>query len=333
MQKTLLQEEQTQDLNEMASWGKRKDGQSYRKDKKSGMKKTGSISAGSKKLKSNARKIKKLKNETVYVEMFDENGMDYEEEITLGDLAAFHYDRRVDNKNNTFSQILKIGSTERFGQSGRDVVEIVKAAEELFLTKYGADGYQKVMNQLVNELDTGTKVDPDVTNKAMTAKEKEDEMKKNYKSKNGFKNNQYMTAFEKDKVLDDWNQFLKSDFDPQFFTERLYEHLHLHASFIAHFNRGVFYNTYFQEPERTLGFLKQFDADGKMDSVEYGYDGWLSDSTAGDLNKGMIVAFTPLKKKIYLVLRNESLGEDEKRLLSMQDKVKKKRERFKKTYG
>ena len=47
----------------------------------------------------------------------------------------------------------------------------------------------------------------------------------------------------------------------------------------------------------------------------------------------MIIAFTPLKKKIYLTLRNESLGEDEKRLLSMQDKVKKKRERFKNTYG
>jgi len=314
-------------------FGKRKDGQAYPKRTGSGLNKRGSTSAGGTKLKSNAKKIKKLKNESIIIKMYDEDGFDYEEEITLGDMAQFHYDRRMDSKNNTFSSQLTIGNVTAFGQSGRIVVDVAHDAEDKFVEKYGAEGYQKVMNQLVNELDEGTKVDPDVGKKAMTAKEKEEELKKNYKSKNGFTDSKFMTAFEKDKVLDDWNTFLKSDFDPQFFTDKLYNHLTAHASFIAHFNRGGFYNTYFQDPERTLGFLKQFDADGNMDSVEYGYDGWLTDSTAGDLNKGMIVAFTPLKNKIYLTLRNESLGEDEKELEQMKRKVSDKRKRFKKKYA
>jgi len=323
-----------QDLNEMASWGKRKDGQAYPKNRTSKIKKSGTINASGIKLKSNAKKIKKLKEQEVYVMMTDDEGYnDYEEPITLGDLAQFHYDLRVDNRNNTFSSQLTIGKVSAFGQGGRMVVDIVKNAENQFVEKFGSDGYQKIMNQLVNELDEGTKVDPNVDTKALTAKEKEEELKKNYKSKNGFKDNKFMTAFEKDKVLDDWKNFLKSDFDPQFFTEDLYNHLTVHASFIAHFNKGGFYNTYFQKPEDTLTFLKQFDADGKMDSAEYGYDGWLTDSTAGDLNKGMIIAFTPLKKKIYLTLRNESLGDDEKELEQMKRAVSDKRKRFKHTYG
>jgi len=333
MQKILHQEEQMQDVNKMAGWGKRKDGQAYPKRKASGTKTRGTTQSSGTKLKSNAKKIKNLKNETIYVSMTDDEGFEYEEPITLGDLAAFHYDRRVDERNSTFSSQLTIGNVSAFGQSGRIVVDVAHHVEDKFSEKYGKGGYQKIMNQLVNELDEGTKVNLNVVDKAITAKQKEEELKKNYKSKNGFKDTKFMTSFEKDKVLDDWEKFLKSEFDPQFFTDELYQHLTLHAGFIAHFNRGGFYNNYFQNAENTLRFLKMFDADGEMKSAEYGDDFWLSDNTAGDLNKGMIIAFTPLKKKIYLTLNNESLSEDQQELAELQKKVEEKKERFKKKYG
>jgi len=318
----------------MAGFGKRKDGQAYPKNRKTGTSKRGSTKATGKNLGTITRKLKKLKEETVYVSMYDEDGIDtYEEPITLKDLADFHYGQRVSNRDGTFPSMLTIGSVSRFGQSGRDVVDIVNAAEKLFVDKFGTNGYQKVMNQLVNELDSDTKVDPDVMKKVMTAKEKEDELKKNYKSKNGFKDEKFLSAFEKDKILDDWNKFLKSDFDPILFTADLYDHLTAHASFIAHYDRGGFYNYYFNKPENTLLFLKMFDAEGEMKSAEYGDDYWRTNSTGADLNKGLIIAFTPFKKKIYLTLRNESLGEDEKRLESMNDKIKAKRAKFKKDYG
>ena len=54
------------------------------------------------------------------------------------------------------------------------------------------------------------------------------------------------------------------------FTKRLYEHLHLHCSFIAHYNRLGFYAEYFERGEDTARFLSQFDSRGDCRSVEYG---------------------------------------------------------------
>ena len=54
-----------------------------------------------------------------------------------------------------------------------------------------------------------------------------------------------MTAREKEMVLTNWETFPKHGLKQQLFTKWLYEHLHLHCGFIAHYNLETFYSTYF----------------------------------------------------------------------------------------
>jgi hypothetical protein len=89
------------------------------------------------------------------------------------------------------------------------------------------------------------------------------------------KSTRFMTAEEKGKVLKDWQRFIESDFSMAKFTKSLYDHLIQHCSFIAHYNRHGFYSSYFEDPEDTMRFLKQFDKDFACKSVEYGMDYWL----------------------------------------------------------
>lgn len=103
----------------------------------------------------------------------------------------------------------------------------------------------------------------------------------------------YMTAAEKEKVLRAWELFLKSGLSQDKFTESLYNHLIQHCSFIAHYNRGGFYSTYFADRDGKAKFLSQFDCrikgrHGNPPSVEYGdlFD-WCSGDYA-DINKAMV---------------------------------------------
>ena len=73
-----------------------------------------------------------------------------------------------------------------------------------------------------------------------------------------FKDVKFMSAKEKERVVEDFRRFLKNNFDRKYFTKRLYEHLHLHCSFIAHYDIDGFYATYFDEPEMSIEFLNQF---------------------------------------------------------------------------
>jgi hypothetical protein len=50
-----------------------------------------------------------------------------------------------------------------------------------------------------------------------------------------FTDAQYMTAQQKRRVLGDWVRFFAGGMKYERFTKRLYEHLTLHCSFIAHF--------------------------------------------------------------------------------------------------
>jgi hypothetical protein len=79
-----------------------------------------------------------------------------------------------------------------------------------------------------------------------------------------------MSAAEKEKFLKDWKKFIKSDFSNAKLTKHLYEHLTLYCSFIAHFNQQGSYSFYFDDPEDTLKFLRQFDRNYRCSSVEYG---------------------------------------------------------------
>lgn len=109
----------------------------------------------------------------------------------------------------------------------------------------------------------------------------------------------FMTATEKELVLKQWTTFVKHGFKFEHFTDRIYKHLTLHCSFIAHFNRLGFYETYFIDHEDTLRFLGQFDKDRGCNSVEYGGDYWINHPEMSDLNQALIGAVEPYLKDFY----------------------------------
>ena len=90
-----------------------------------------------------------------------------------------------------------------------------------------------------------------------------------------FRSTEFMTAGEKWLVLSAWKQFLRNGLRYDDFSDRLYKHLTLHCSFIAHYNKAGFYQHYFTDPEMALKFLGQFDQNGPGLSVEYGTEAWL----------------------------------------------------------
>jgi hypothetical protein len=115
-----------------------------------------------------------------------------------------------------------------------------------------------------------------------------------------------MSSAEKEKVLKDWKKFIESDFSRAKFTKKLYNYLTLHCSFIAHFNQQGFYSSYFEDPEDTLKFLKQFDRDYGCKSVEYGMDYWITDEDYRDINSAMVNTFEPYKSEIYPRLKQRA---------------------------
>jgi len=120
------------------------------------------------------------------------------------------------------------------------------------------------------------------------------------------KSTKFMRVDEKKAVLRDWERFVKSDFDRKYFTKKLYDHLHLHCSFIAHFVIHGFYATYFDNPERTTNFLKQFDKDYGYKSIEYGTEHWFTGEDYHDLNSEMAYLLEPYKAKIYEGLKQNT---------------------------
>lgn len=100
-----------------------------------------------------------------------------------------------------------------------------------------------------------------------------------------FCDSKFMSAREKDLVLNAWVRFLERGLRFDDFSDRLYKHLTLHCSFIAHYDRRGFYDTYFNRGEDTILFLSQFH--GKCRSVEYGGSSWFG-GDCEDLNGAMI---------------------------------------------
>src|SRR6266852_541408 len=101
-----------------------------------------------------------------------------------------------------------------------------------------------------------------------------------------FHDARFMSAREKELVLKAWVRFLKRGLRLEDFTDRLYQHLHLHCSFIAHYNRTGFYAEYFENGEDTTRFLSQFDKRGECLSVEYA-GSWF-DGEYEDLRRAMV---------------------------------------------
>ena len=113
-----------------------------------------------------------------------------------------------------------------------------------------------------------------------------------------FKDAQFLSAAEKLKVFRAWQRFLKNGLKQEDFSKSLYEHLHLHCSFIAHYDRGGFYATYFEDSEDVPKFFQQFDKDKGFKSWEYG-GSWLDYEPYSDINKAMCEVFEAYKKRIY----------------------------------
>ena len=84
----------------------------------------------------------------------------------------------------------------------------------------------------------------------------------------GFKDSEFMTAREKRLVLANWKRFLKHGLKEKHFTKRLYNYLHLHCGFIAHYNIGGFYATYFEHGAEPIGFHATHFEHG-ADTIEF----------------------------------------------------------------
>ena len=74
----------------------------------------------------------------------------------------------------------------------------------------------------------------------------------------GFNDVEFMTANEKQLIVKNWKTFLKHGLKQEHFTRRLYQHLHLHCGFIAHYNIKGFNSTYFEAGADTERFFEQF---------------------------------------------------------------------------
>jgi hypothetical protein len=107
-------------------------------------------------------------------------------------------------------------------------------------------------------------------------------------------------------VLKDWQRFIESDFNKARFTKPLYNHLIQHCSFIAHYNQGGFYGTYFEDPEDTMRFIKQFDKEHGCISVEYGMTYWLNNDDYRDINTAMVEVMEPYKGALYLRMKRKA---------------------------
>lgn len=121
-----------------------------------------------------------------------------------------------------------------------------------------------------------------------------------------FRDEQFMSAAEKEKVFRAWIRFLKGGCAKAQFTEALYHHLIQHCSFIAHYDRNGFYNVYFERITSDLfRFFDQFDPEKPGVSAEYGWTGWLAPrNTGADLNQAMREAAAP-----YLASLRQQFGE------------------------
>lgn len=124
------------------------------------------------------------------------------------------------------------------------------------------------------------------------------------------KDAQFMTSKDKELVLKQWITFIKNDMMFVHFTDRIYKHLSLHCSFIAHFSKVGFYNTYFVNPEDTIKFIGQFDRDKGNMSIEYGGRLWIIDPDYNDLNQSMCKVVELYKEEVYRTRSNIIIQRD-----------------------
>ncbi len=141
-----------------------------------------------------------------------------------------------------------------------------------------------------------------------------------------FTDAQYMTAQQKRRVLGDWVRFFTGGMEFKRFTKRLYQHLTLHCSFIAHFNRQGFYQTYFAAPEALQLFLDQFDRSKGCVSTEYGMTYWIRDGNDVsqqyyDLNEALVDAIADMLPALREQARQQAVEVAQEQVRAAEQKL------------
>ena len=151
-------------------------------------------------------------------------------------------------------------------------------------------------------------------------------MKKTTIDTSHFTDAQHMTAPQKRRILGDWVRFFETEMEFKRFTKRLYEHLIQHCSFIAHFNRHGFFDTYFANPEGLQDFLDQFDRSKGCVSTEYGMTYWIRDGNDVsaqyyDLNNALVDAIADMLPALREQARQRAVGAAREKLRAAERKL------------
>jgi hypothetical protein len=105
---------------------------------------------------------------------------------------------------------------------------------------------------------------------------------------------------QKQDILYEWQRFVRSGFRDIFFTDRLYRFLSGYAGFIAHQNRKIFWNYYFNSDIfRLRALINQFS--GSLVAAETQTTAWL-DGPAADLKRAMCTEMQPISAPVIQVL-------------------------------
>jgi hypothetical protein len=90
----------------------------------------------------------------------------------------------------------------------------------------------------------------------------------------------FMTAVEKAKIANAWQRLLASNFAWPQFSKAVYQHLTLHCSHIAHYDRGGFHHEWFSGGLGRARFIERF-----KDNFESGRFSWGAGSDYSDLQE------------------------------------------------
>ena len=140
----------------------------------------------------------------------------------------------------------------------------------------------------------------------------------------------FMTAVEKRHALREWTYFLRTlsqHYDDKdrclsTFGDALYRHLHTHCGFVGHSSRSDFFRAHFEDPTRTLRFIRQFDIAGNRlgYAATISTTGWLHGDYA-DINRamrGLASRFIPQVKAAAQAAQREAGLTGARRLASCQ---------------
>ena len=106
-------------------------------------------------------------------------------------------------------------------------------------------------------------------------------------TKEQFKETKFMSKLEKYQIAKHFKRFVENGFKLQDFNKKVYEHLHLHNGFIAHYNINGFYHEYFNGNKNDLKrFVESLiNVNGLTFEDKYNYSNVSNNANYGDLNK------------------------------------------------